>query len=195
MLAAVILAAGESRRMGSPKALLPYRGSTFLEHLLEVTRHPSIGWRRVIVGAHAPEIARAVRLVRDELVNNTEWEKGQLSSIRAALHSLPPGETDGILLCPVDHPLVSAELVAALIEAFYKTASKIVVPRYKQKRGHPMIFSSALYDELLAAPQDVGARSVVWAHATEVLEIPTEEEGVVLNLNDPDTLARAQRQT
>ncbi len=192
MLAAVILAAGESRRMGSPKALLPYRGSTFLEYLLQITRHTSVGWTRVVVGAHAPEIARAVHLVRDELVNNLDWEKGQLSSIQAALRSLPPDKTDGILLCPVDHPLVSAVLVGALIEAFYKTGKSIVVPTYKQKRGHPMIFSKALYDELLAAPEDVGARAVVWAHAEDLLEIPTDEEGVVLNLNDPETLARAQ---
>ncbi len=192
MLAAVILAAGESRRMGSPKALLPYRGSTFLEYLLQITRHTSVGWTRVVVGAHAPEIARAVHLVRDELVNNLDWEKGQLSSIQAALRSLPPDKTDGILLCPVDHPLVSAVLVGALIEAFYKTGKSIVVPTYKQKRGHPMIFSKALYDKLLAAPEDVGARAVVWAHAEDLLEIPTDEEGVVLNLNDPETLARAQ---
>lgn len=193
MLAAVILAAGESLRMGRPKALLPYRGSTFLEHLLQITSDPRVGWTRVVVGAHAQEIAMAVRLVRDELVNNLDWEKGQLSSIQAAVRSLPPDKTDGILLCPVDHPLVSAALVGALIEAFYKTGKSIVVPTYKKKRGHPIIFSKALYDELLAAPEDVGARAVVWAHAADVLELPTEEEGVVLNLNDPETLARAQR--
>jgi molybdenum cofactor cytidylyltransferase len=193
VLAAVILAAGESRRMGRPKALLPYRSSTFLDYLLQITRHPRVGWTRVVVGAHAQEIARAVRLVRDELVNNLDWEKGQLSSIQAAVRSLPAGETDGILLCPVDHPLVSAVLVGALIEAFYKTGKSIVVPTYNKKRGHPMIFSKTLYDDLLAASEDVGARAVVWAHAADVLELPTEEEGVVLNLNDPETLARAQR--
>ncbi len=67
----------------------------------------------------------------------------------------------------------------------------IVLPTYKGRRGHPVIFSNALFGELLAAPADKGARAVVWAHAAEVLEVPTEEEGVVLNLNDPDMLKRA----
>src|SRR5258706_958513 len=95
MLAAVILSGGSSSRMGSPKALLPYQGRPFLEHLLEVTSHREIGARRVVLGAHAEPIAKAVNLKADEIVINHEWEKGQLSSIQAALRSLPQG-TDGI---------------------------------------------------------------------------------------------------
>src|SRR5438046_4437355 len=96
MLAAVILSGGASSRMGSPKALLPYQGRPFLEHLLEVTLRPEIGVRRVVLGAHAEPIAKVVDLKADEIVINHEWERGQLSSIQAALRSLPPG-TDGIL--------------------------------------------------------------------------------------------------
>ena len=70
-------------------------------------------------------------------------------------------------------------------------AQPIVLPTYNGKRGHPVIFASRLYAELLAAPAEKGARAVVWAHAEEVLEVPTIEEGVVLNLNDPDALHRA----
>jgi molybdenum cofactor cytidylyltransferase len=62
---------------------------------------------------------------------------------------------------------------------------------YQTRRGHPVIFPAALYDELLVAPADKGARAVVWAHADEVLEVPTNEEGCILNLNDPETLLRA----
>src|SRR2546429_9926585 len=105
MLAAVILSGGASSRMGSPKALLPYQGRPFLEHLLEVTLRPEIGVRRVVLGAHAEPIAKVVDLKADEIVINHEWERGQLSSIQAALRSLPPG-TDGILLCLIDHPLI-----------------------------------------------------------------------------------------
>ncbi len=191
MLAAVILAAGESRRMGKPKALLPYRGTTFLGHLIEITRHSKVGFTRVVLGAQADEIQRAGALPQEDVVFNADWQQGQLSSIQAALRSLPEGRTDGILLCPVDHPLVSAALVAELIDRFYASGKLIVVPKYKDKRGHPMIFSSALYGELLAAPANVGARAVVWAHAGDVLEVATAEEGVILNLNDPATLERA----
>ena len=188
MLAAVILAAGESSRMGSPKALLTYQGRPFLEHLLKVTRHPKVGLTRMVLGANAEEIGSQSSLDPATVVVNQNWRQGQLSSIHVALRSLPAGLTDGILLCLVDHPLITAALVDELIENFYASGKPIVVPTYNGKRGHPAIFSSKLYQELLDAPLETGARSVVWAHASEILEVPTVEEGVVLNLNDPEGL-------
>jgi molybdenum cofactor cytidylyltransferase len=125
------------------------------------------------------------------VVLNPEWELGQLSSIWAGVRSLEGIETDGIVLCPVDHPLVSARLVNELVDRFYEEKKAIVLPTYTGKRGHPVIFSSQLFGELLAAPAEMGARAVVWAHAADVLEVPTDEEGVILNLNDPDMLKRA----
>ena len=192
MLAAVILSGGASSRMGSPKALVPFQGRPFLEHLLEVTAHREIGVRRVVLGAYAEPIAKAVNLKADEIVINHEWEKGQLSSIQAALRSLPPG-TDGILLCLIDHPLISSALVQDLIEQFYTTKKPIVLPVYEGRRGHPVLFAASLYDELLRAPLETGARAVVWAHKGEVEEVQTNEEGCVLNLNDPETMNKAIR--
>jgi molybdenum cofactor cytidylyltransferase len=192
MLAAVILSGGASQRMGSPKALLPYQGRPFLEHLLAVTAHAKIGARRVVLGAHAELIADAVRLTADEVVINQDWEQGQLSSIKAGIRSLPPG-TDGMILCLVDHPLISAALVDDLIGRFYSAPEAIppiVLPVYQGKRGHPVIFSAAVYGELLAAPMDQGARSVVWSHAAEIAEVITPEQGCVLNLNDSETVRR-----
>ncbi|MDR3721340.1 MAG: nucleotidyltransferase family protein [Candidatus Acidoferrales bacterium] len=190
-LAAIILAGGESRRMGIPKALLPYRGKTFVEHLLEVTRHPRVGVTRIVVGAHANEIREKLSGHAVEIVVNADWAKGQLSSIQAAIRSLSEGGTEGMILCPVDHPIVSAALIAHLIEEFDSSAKAIVLPTFHGRRGHPLIFRASLYPELLQASPEVGARQVVWAHADDVLEVPTEEEGVVLNINDPASLERA----
>jgi len=187
MLAAVILSGGASRRMGSPKALLPYQGRPFLEHLLDVTALPEIGARRVVLGADAEPIVKAIQLKPEDVVINADWEQGQLSSIQAGLRSLPAG-TDGMLLCLIDHPLISAALVRELVELFYASKKPIVLPLYEGRRGHPVIFSAALYEELLTAPQETGARAVVWAHASEVGELRTNEEGCVLNLNDPETM-------
>jgi molybdenum cofactor cytidylyltransferase len=192
MLAAVILSGGASRRMGSPKALLPFQGRPFLEHLLEITTHPRIGVRRVVLGAHAEPIAKEVALNPDEVVINDEWEQGQLSSIRVALRSLPPG-TDGMMLCLIDHPLISRVLVDGLVEQFYATHAPVVLPVFEGRRGHPVIFSAALYPELLKASDKLGARSVVWAHEAEISEHITMEQGCVVNLNDPGAFARIMR--
>jgi|SRR5215472_7710164 len=217
MLAVVILAAGESRRMGRPKALIPFpehvfstshnarheaaaakaasdaepkNPKTFLCYLIDVTRHPRAELLRVVVGAHAEEIRASAKLDAGELVVNEDWQHGQLSSLQSAIRSLPEGATEGMLVCLVDHPLISAELVARLMEAFAREKNKIVIPTFNGKRGHPVIFPEALYSELLQAPEEIGARAVVRTHASDVLEIPVEEEGVVLNLNDPESLQR-----
>ena len=189
--------------MGAPKALVQFRGKSFLAHLLEAAQNPKIGFVRVVLGAGDEEIRGALNLPKGIVVLNPDWQRGQLSSIQAAIRALAPDARndaafaatalDGILLCPVDHPLVSRALIASLVAAFYSAARPpIVVPTFRSRRGHPVIFARSLFAELLLAPPDEGARAVVWAHAGEVAEVPTEEEGVVLNLNDPETLRRAQ---
>jgi molybdenum cofactor cytidylyltransferase len=191
MLAAAILAAGESKRMKQPKALVPFQGLTFVEHLIAATRHARVGKTRVVLGAGAEGIRARLNIDPAWIVVNRDWPKGQLSSIHAVLRSLPAAGTEGILVCPVDHPLISARLVADLIAAFDSSGKMIVLPKFGGRRGHPVIFRSALYEELLAASADVGARQVVWNHAAEVLEVETAEEGVILNLNDPESLRKA----
>ena len=192
MLAAAILAAGESRRMGSPKALASIHGKTFLQHLLEAVRHPRIGVTGIILGAYADDIRTKLDIGSASIVVNDRWEKGQLSSIHAAISSLSETTTEGLLVCPVDHPLISASLVAQLIATFDSTGKKIILPTFHGRRGHPVLFHSELYPELLAASLEVGAREVVWAHTNDVAEVPTEEEGVILNLNDPEILRKTQ---
>jgi molybdenum cofactor cytidylyltransferase len=189
MLAAVILSGGASRRMGSPKALLPYQGRPFLEHLLDITKPPKVQVRRVVLGADADPIRKEIALPEDQVVVNLDWENGQLSSLQAAIRSLPR-DVEALLVCPVDHPLVSAALLDELMDAFQKTRAPVVVPLYEGRRGHPVIFSAAVFSELLAAPLNVGARAVVWAHKGEIVEVSTNEEGCVLNLNDPNAFLK-----
>lgn len=187
MLAVAILAAGESRRMGTPKALLDYRGKNFVEHLIGVTQHPRVGLLRVVLGAKADDIRAQIAVNPDAIVVNDQWQRGQLSSIQTAIRSLPQGATEALMLCPVDHPTISRETIAQLIAGFDRSQKAIIVPVYMERRGHPVIFGAALYDELLAASPEIGARQVVWAHANGVEQIPTDDEGVILNVDDPAT--------
>lgn len=190
MFAAAILAAGESRRMGSPKALLDYRGQTFVDHLCQIVQHPRIGILRVVLGAKAEEIRRGIRVDPAMIVLNEEWESGQLSSIHAAIRNLPPG-TEGLILCPVDHPLIAPKTITQLIATLEAGGKTIALPTYNGRRGHPVIFRASLYDALLAASPELGARQVVWSNANAVAEVTVEDEGVVLNLDDPETYRRA----
>src|SRR5579862_1046225 len=129
-LAAAILAAGESRRMGRPKALVPLDGLTFVEHLLAATRQPRVEIVRVILGANAEEIRKELDLDSSQVVVNENWQLGQLSSIQAAIRSLPPGATSGLLLCPVDHPLITGAIVSPLIGRIDPEKKRIVLPTH-----------------------------------------------------------------
>lgn len=177
--------------MGRPKALVPLDGLTFVEHLLVATHLRRVEIVRVVLGANAREIRAELNVDSGTIVVNQNWRCGQLSSIQAAIRSLPADTTGGLLLCPVDHPLITARLVSQLIAEFDDHHKLIVIPTHLGRRGHPVIFHYSLYDELLAASPEVGARQVVWAHPGEIAEVPTDEAGVILNLNDPVTLKNA----
>ncbi|MEK7210601.1 MAG: nucleotidyltransferase family protein, partial [Candidatus Binatota bacterium] len=118
------------------------------------------------------------------------YAKGQLSSLNAAIRSLEGEKSlikvDGILVHLVDHPFVSLALVDQMIERFYASKKLIVVPRYKGRRGHPVLFSSGLFAELLNTPLEQGAKAVVHAHRDETLEIETDYEGVIIDIDTPE---------
>jgi molybdenum cofactor cytidylyltransferase len=182
-VAGIILAAGASSRMGEDKALLEWHGRSFLEHLMSAVKDASIELLRVVLGANAEEVQRRVQFGAGEVVVNRDWEHGMLSSIIAALDSLPR-EVEGAVVCLVDHPCVSSRLLRTLIEKHRETGKLIVQPTFGGRRGHPVLFAAELFDELRAAPADIGARHVVYHHAADILEVPTDEEGIVLNIND-----------
>lgn len=183
--------------MGRAKALLPYRGKTFIENLIEVTGLPRIGIRRIVLGAGADAIREHLltsgAVDPSAIIDNLSWPVGQLSSIQCAVRSLPAGLTEGLMICPVDHALVSAGVIEKLIAAFDASCAVIVLPSFNGRRGHPVIFRASLYEELLAAPVDIGARKVVWDHAADLIEVPVDDGAVILNLNDPDALENAMR--
>ncbi|MGH9813882.1 MAG: nucleotidyltransferase family protein, partial [Candidatus Acidiferrales bacterium] len=168
---------------GEDKALLRWGDRTFLEHLLAVLKSAGAEPLRVVLGANAVDVQRRVKFGAAEAVINRDWERGMLSSLLAGLDSLPR-DVDAAVVCLVDHPCVSSRLIQALIERHRTTGKLIVQPTYRGRRGHPVLFAASLFDELRAAPADIGARHVVYQHAAEVLEVPAEEEGIVLNAND-----------
>jgi CTP:molybdopterin cytidylyltransferase MocA len=182
-VAGIVLAAGASSRMGEDKALLDWQGRSFLEHLISALKRAGVEPLRVVLGGNAEGVQRRVKFGPGEVVVNRDWQRGMLSSLVAALDSLPR-DVDAAVLCLVDHPCVSSRLIRTLIERHGQTGRFIVQPTYQGRRGHPVLFAASLFDELRAAPPDVGARHVVYQHAADLLEVPTDEEGIVLNIND-----------
>lgn len=190
MIIAVILSAGESSRMGRPKALLPIDGVRFIERIVATLKSTRVDEIIAVLGHNAEEMRQKVSDLPVKIVVNQDYKQGQLSSLIAAIRSIESGENhhrvDAILVHLVDHPYINVDLVNLMIDRFYETKQLIVVPRYRGRRGHPVIFSRALFAELLAAPLDQGAKTVVHAHRDQTLEIDTDDAGVTVDIDTPE---------
>lgn len=190
MIVAVILAAGESRRMGRPKALLPIGGMTFLERIVSAFKSSKVGEIVVVLGHNAAELRSKIGHLPVRFVINPDYARGQLSSLHVAIRALDGEKVDGILVHLVDQPFLDSALVNRMIDRFYESKKTIVVPAYKRKRGHPVLFSKRLFQELLDAPLDQGAKAVVLAHPRETLEIETDDARVALDIDTPEEYRR-----
>jgi molybdenum cofactor cytidylyltransferase len=187
MISAVILSAGESSRMGRPKALLPIDGQTFVEKIVGALKQTSVGKVIVVLGYNAEEMRQRIEHLPVEILVNPDYKLGQLSSLQVAVRRLEPeADCDGMLVHLVDHPYIGSKLVDIMIERFHASGKLIVVPRHGDKRGHPVIFSRELFGELLAAPMDQGAKAVLNAHRGDTLEIDTEDVGITLDIDTPE---------
>ena len=119
------------------------------------------------------------------IVINKDYHKGQLSSLIAGIKD-SPGDTQAILLCLVDNPFITKEVVNQVIHKFKETNSPIIVPIFEKERGHPTLFSKSLFNELLNAPQDKGARHVLYSNEDKVLEVEVAESRILTGIDTPE---------
>jgi molybdenum cofactor cytidylyltransferase len=185
MIHAIILAAGESRRMGMPKPLLRFGDTTFLGQMVSVLRLSQVDRITVVLGAEAELIQRSIDLSGVDVVINKDYPQGQLSSLIAGLRNAPP-QTEAMLVCLVDNPFITTTTVNRIVSMFEQTQSPIVVPVFSGRRGHPVLFSKSLFTELLHAPAQEGARYVLHAHEESVREIETPDRTVLIRIDTPD---------
>ena len=187
MIAAVVLSAGESSRMGRPKALFPIDGQTFIERIVAALKQTCVGNIIVVLGHKADEMRPRIEHLPVEILINSDYKLGQLSSLQVAVRHLEKiADCDGMLVHLVDHPYIDPALVVTMIDRFYQSGKLLVVPRHSGKRGHPVIFSRTLFGELLAAPMDQGAKTVVNAHRDDTLEIDSKDEGITVDIDTPE---------
>jgi molybdenum cofactor cytidylyltransferase len=187
---AILLAAGESRRMGYPKPLLKLGSRTFVE-ILAAAILQSVARLIVVVGAHADAVRGAIPAdPRILVVENPDFLKGQLSSIKAALPRIGAAAA-GALIHLADHPMVRAETFAVVVDSYQRAGKPIAIARYRGRRGHPVLFTRELFVELAGAPEDQGARAVVLADPSRVAYVDVDDPGVLTDLDTPEDLERA----
>jgi molybdenum cofactor cytidylyltransferase len=190
-LAAIILAAGASRRMGTPKALLRIGGETFLDRTIRLYAglcSPVV----VVLGADQDAVRHGLTLAAQaQLVVNERWPLGQLSSLQCAIGKLPPA-ADGCLFTPVDCPRVRTSTIQALVRAFGESSPPplVVAPRYGGRRGHPVGCSRELFADLLSLAPEQSAREVVHGHPERTCLVDVDDAGI---LDDVDTIEDYRR--
>ncbi|HET7212784.1 MAG TPA: nucleotidyltransferase family protein, partial [Terriglobia bacterium] len=185
VMAAVVLAAGESSRMGADKALLMYRGRTFLENIISVLRDAGITNIVVVLGHHAELIQQRVDLSSVEVVVNQDYRRGQTSSLQAGLRVLAPDEPDGVVLCLVDHPVISADPVQKLIQRFRLSGKPVVIPQLNGKHGHPVLLGREVLSQIAALGAEQGADIVIHRYRPQTEFIEVTDPGILIDVDDP----------
>ncbi len=184
---AVVLAAGASRRMGSPKALLRLAEGSFVERIVQTLHASAIDPIAVVVGREAAAIRKAHPDLAVRWVINPEPDRGMLSSLRLGLEAVAGAGISGVLVWPVDHPRVVAGTVQAIVEA--AAENKIVVPRHRGRSGHPAFFGAAFLAELAGAELPGGARDLLDRHPEATVAVEADET-VLDDIDTPEDLAR-----
>lgn len=181
--------------MGQPKALLPIYQTTFLGHILAIVKDLGFPIAKVVLGHEAEQIRQRAGLSQADVVINPRYLEGQLSSLQAVIRHLSEwgGPVSGLLVCLVDHPLIDRTTVRHMTKAFAAGTHPIIIPTYGGRRGHPVIFSRALFPELMDAPPEQGAKAVVWKAPERVLELETDNDEILVDIDTPEKYAELCR--
>lgn len=187
----IILAAGLSSRMGSPKALLPWgEQTTLIEHVIHIAQAADLTDIVVITGHAAQTISPLVERSRARAVFNNDYAKGEiLSSLKVGLQALP-NACEAALVMLSDQPLIQPQTIRALIAAWHDSHPPAVTPIFDGARGHPILFSKSLWPEILALPNGVMPRAVLQNHLAAVRQIAVQDSGILIDIDTPEDYHR-----
>lgn len=192
MIGAIVLAAGESRRMGTQKLLLPYAGKTVIAHIVDKILECGLGEVVVVTGSDRDAVEGALAPRDVMFAFNPEVQRGMLSSLRIGLKALSP-QVSGVLVVLGDQPAVQADVVRLVLQAFDTDPRSIVVPISAAKRGHPLLFSARFIPEVLERFDDSGLRGLLHAQPDAVREVEAGTDTVLSDMDYPDDYASALR--
>jgi len=182
MISAIVLAAGESNRMGKPKQLMPLGESTILEQAVDNLLDSAVDETIVVLGHKAEEVRKAIANRPVRVAVNPDYRQGMSTSIIAGLN-LINRRAQVVLIALGDQPFVDSQTINILVEEFKSGDKGIAVPVYHGKRGHPVIFDIGYKDELLNLKGDIGGREIIARHSEDVLEVAVNCEGVCIDID------------
>ena len=190
MIAVVILSAGASIRMGTPKANLKIGSTTFINFILSNLRFCEFNPVFIVTGYHHQEIAAAVHTeLNYKILRNPEPQRGQLSSLQVAIRHFSR-EITGLLMILVDHPLVQEETYQKLFKTARQYPQSIIIPTYRKRKGHPVYFSNDFFPALMETSWTMGAREVIKENMQAVHYLPVLDKGILLDIDTPEDLRK-----
>ena len=189
MICAIVLAAGSSRRMRVQKLLLPFGGKTVVTHIVDQLLESSVDEVHVVLGSHAEGISRELSGRPVSIVINDNYKSGMLSSVRTGLRRLP-SQCRTVLVVLGDQPSITSGLVNRMLQSFATSEKSILVPLYKGRRGHPIMFSIIHRDDVLTHYEDVGLRGLLHAHPDDVHELSVSTSSVLSDMDYPEDYRR-----
>lgn len=189
MIWAMILAAGESKRMGKPKLLLPYGEKTIIETIVETVVSSNVENTLIILGSDREKIEEKIKNSPVKIVYNRDFRSGMLSSVQCGFKAVPE-ETRAVLVVLGDQPKISADVIDKLIDAYKSTGKGIVLPVYKKERGHPVLIDVKYGEEVENLSPEVGLRGTVYNHPEDILEVDMETPSIFQDIDDESDYKR-----
>ena len=184
-IAAIVLAAGGSARMGKLKQLLPIEGQPMVRRLAAAACQAGLDQVVAVVGARAEEVQQALSGLPLELVVNQDWPLGLSTSVQAGIRALRP-EVQAALMVLADQPGLTPDLIRSLADRYRETGAPLVVPRFQGRRGNPVLVARPLFAELAAVEGDRGGRVLLARHETELEWVDVEDPALVLDVDTPE---------
>lgn len=181
-VSAILLGAGESKRMGVDKLSLPWGRKTVFEHCLDILLQSKVKEVVVVLSRRTKGMVGYFKWRKVKIVMNPHYRKGMSTSIRRGIQAIDPG-VDGILIALGDQPFLKTRMVNTLIQTFAQGKRGIIVPSFQRRKGHPVIFHKRYRKELLELEGDVGGRSIIERHPEDVGVVPVRSEGVVKDID------------
>jgi molybdenum cofactor cytidylyltransferase len=185
---AVILAAGESRRMGTQKLLLPFGETTVVEAVVRTALDSRIDRALTVLGSDRDAIRLRLAPYGVEFAVNEDFKRGMLSSVQTGIRALP-ADAEAAVVMLGDQPFLPARVVDAVIGAYRASGKGIVVPAFRGRRGHPILIGLEYRDEALSLDPAVGLRQLLAAHPDDVFEAETDDTNIIRDLDLPEDYA------